>query len=511
MEESNVQSTFEATSVAETSTLPPTPTTKSNYEVETSKSPAEESVASRIRSSISKSTPIEVADNNIGIIGVPKNLSPQQKNLSNISKIEHKFEQGYDSDGELPSFNMELIKGTQDFDEDAVILTTTATTEQSTKDPSSQSSTTYVHVPISDEEIKKFKNKELRDELKKRDCLTNGKKAELIERLKNALANKKPVVPLEEQKRKSRNEKTNNNNNACDFFSPTAYWDELFPLDEIVDKPANPTFSQPRAPTIEERDAGFVPVKHNFKEVFDRPVFKAKREEIELGRNNTLKLNHDRSIKRHTVSRVEGGVNPTMMDRFQLNTKSTPTDYMEIFLPFEKNRYFSNKKELISISQLRDFTNRKAFLAGAGDSCYQDFRQFTSKEIQQHLGIYMLNGISPAPRIKLKFKPQRDDKVHGNDFVYKSFGPNTERRHKHFKAFFSVQNPLIDPIALTWIGNDNNNKLHLPSKRKRDGSVSDSVSQITIDFSITTGRSGEKRRCARISDDALQPNGGLCI
>ena len=112
MEESNVQSTFEATSVAETSTLPPTPTTKSNYEVETSKSPADESVASRIRSSISKSTSIEAADDNIGIIGVPKNLSPQQKNLSNISKIEHKFEQGYDSDGELPSFNMELIKGT---------------------------------------------------------------------------------------------------------------------------------------------------------------------------------------------------------------------------------------------------------------------------------------------------------------------------------------------------------------------------------------------------------------
>ena len=201
MEESNVQSTFEATNMAETLTLPPTPTTKNNCEVETSKSPAEKSVASRTRSSISKSTPIEAADDNIGIIEVPKKLSPQQKNLSNIYKIEHKFEQGYDSDGELPSFNMELIEGTQDFDEDAIIPSTTATTEQSTGDPSSQSPTTYFHIPISDEQIKKFKNKELRDELKKRECSTNGKKADLIEQLKTALFNKKPVVPLEEQKR----------------------------------------------------------------------------------------------------------------------------------------------------------------------------------------------------------------------------------------------------------------------------------------------------------------------
>ena len=57
-----------------------------------------------------------------------------------------------------------------------------------------------------------------------------------------------------------------------------------------------------------------------------------------------------KKYKKNIYLEVDGGVNPRMMGRFQLNTKSTPTDYMEIFLPFEKNRYSSTKKELISIS-----------------------------------------------------------------------------------------------------------------------------------------------------------------
>jgi hypothetical protein len=44
----------------------------------------------------------------------------------------------------------------------------------------------------------------------------------------------------------------------------------------------------------------------------------------------------------------------------------------------------------------------------------------------------------------LKMRPQWKDKVHGNDYVFNSFGPNAERHHCHFKAFFAVQNPTIN-------------------------------------------------------------------
>ena len=59
-------------------------------------------------------------------------------------------------------------------------------------------------------------------------------------------------------------------------FSDDAYWQNLIPLEDVVPEPENPSFSQPRAPTIEEKDAGFVPVKHNFDETFERPKFEGK-------------------------------------------------------------------------------------------------------------------------------------------------------------------------------------------------------------------------------------------
>jgi hypothetical protein len=33
--------------------------------------------------------------------------------------------------------------------------------------------------------------------------------------------------------------------------------------------------------------------------------------------------------------------------------------------------------------------------------------------------------------------------VNGSDTCYVSFGLNSERRHKHFRCFFAVQNPLL--------------------------------------------------------------------
>ena len=42
-----------------------------------------------------------------------------------------------------------------------------------------------------------------------------------------------------------------------------------------------------------------------------------------------------------------------------------------------------------------------------------------------------------------KFRPDHVDEVHVNNFIYNSFGSNAERRHRYFKAFFSLQDPSI--------------------------------------------------------------------
>ena len=44
-------------------------------------------------------------------------------------------------------------------------------------------------------------------------------------------------------------------------FASGAFWRVLDPDEEVAEEPLNKTFKKPRAPTIEERDAEFIPVK----------------------------------------------------------------------------------------------------------------------------------------------------------------------------------------------------------------------------------------------------------
>ena len=101
---------------------------------------------------------------------------------------------------------------------------------------------------------------------------------------------------------------------------------------------------------------------------------------------------------------------------------------------------------MVSFELLTKWTNLKATLAGAGKggTYYTGFVTFSVEEICEHVALYVFHGISPSPMIDFKFRYQHKDKVHGNYFIHRSFGPNAERHHKHFKAFFSCQNPAID-------------------------------------------------------------------
>ena len=87
----------------------------------------------------------------------------------------------------------------------------------------------------------------------------------------------------------------------------------------------------------------------------------------------------------------------------------------------------------------------KSKLAGAGEggSCYYDWKPFSARELRQHFGLYLFNGLAPSPRVEQKFKPQSQDPVHGNEFIYHTFGPNSERCHRRFKTFLAIQDSAI--------------------------------------------------------------------
>jgi Transposase IS4 len=81
--------------------------------------------------------------------------------------------------------------------------------------------------------------------------------------------------------------------------------------------------------------------------------------------------------------------------------------------------------------------------AGQKGYPYSDYAPFTIDEIKKHLAIYIMNGLSPSPRVDMKFNTQSVDEINGKYLVFRYFGTNALRKHKHFKAFFSIQDPRI--------------------------------------------------------------------
>ena len=392
--------------------------------------------------------------------------SPQQLNLPNITRREARFEDGYDSDGEIEPFNDVFeVEGPQDFDEDAVLemaappTVTEAVVEGNTNvPPPPPAAGPPIHIPIEDTALQKMSKPDLIHELKIRGQMAKKawNKATLMRGLLIALKDKKVVCGIIEQNRNKgiRGGKDKEaGNEVGKTFASTAKWRVLTPNEEVAEEPANDTFHLPRAPTIDERDTKYVPVKHNFDEIIDIPVFKGMVDRPERYANGTTKLNRDGSTKKERTLRNHGSIRPEFVKKHNITPSTRPDEFVRLFLPFKKNMV--DGKEMVSLELFTKWTNMKAILAGAGEggTCYRDFHPFTVEEIQQHLGLYVFNGVAPSPRIELKFKPQRDDKVHGNDFIARSFGMNAERRHKHFKAFFATQNPVINPPSRKFFPN----------------------------------------------------------
>ena len=390
--------------------------------------------------------------------------SPDQRDLSKLIEMEDKFDDGYDSDGAIgPFWECLEEEGLQDYDEEEMteVASTTEvlpdeqeTENACTSEPDREEKEEcmaevlepkpppMVHLPIETDVLKGMKVPELKLELKKRGQPVGGNKSVLQRRLEVALSKKLPVINNGETTSKKKFLAKKKTATGISAFAEGAYWKVLTPKDELVEEPLNATFRNPRAPTIEERDAQLVPMKHDFDIKIDRPPFLGTVDKVVMtkGRRGSV-------LKKETknVERRKGCVDPKFVEKYGLDKNTTPSAYMDLIFPYKKN--VIDGKEMLSFEQLMRWTNMKAHLSGAGKGGvqYRDFKDFTIEELRQHVGIYILHGLSPSPRLEYKMKPQGHDKIHGNDFVYRSLGQNAERRHRHFKAFFSCQNPAIEP------------------------------------------------------------------
>jgi hypothetical protein len=131
-----------------------------------------------------------------------------------------------------------------------------------------------------------------------------------------------------------------------------------------------------------------------------------------------------------------------MVKKNKLTNKSKPLEWFEALLPLKRNA--NDPASLVTINEWTTYSNKKAMLANAGAAggVYYDWKPFSPKEVQKFLALYIFQGLSPSPQMKMKFLPQHEDPINGSDMCFKVFGRNSDRRHKMFKAFFSCQDPL---------------------------------------------------------------------
>ena len=274
---------------------------------------------------------------------------------------------------------------------------------------------------------------ELRTELKKRGIKITGlKKAELVAKLNDAIEKNVPLVEELPQKEAE--------NLAGDVFSPRAYWEELPCEGEFIDENIPNGF---RAPTVPLGENAAVR-KRNYKQKFNRMVFTGIAEFPKRTRNKSISRKKDGSIIFEKRAHTETEVKMSFVRAHNLNVDSSPVHWFQAFLPISNNE---KGVTTYSMQNALMWTNMRATMEAAGiGGKYSDFKSFTLPELMQHIGLYLLQALSPCPQIEMKFYSQSADPVNGNDFVSTSFGGKpsiSQRRHRHFKAFFASNNPTI--------------------------------------------------------------------
>ena len=293
---------------------------------------------------------------------------------------------------------------------------------------------------ITDENIDKMKVSELRVELERRGMSKNGLKAVLIQRLKEAVSQKVPLLTDRPDDEVA--------NNAGDGFDGGAFWQLLEPegpeLDESCMEVDGVRF---RAPTTTELEHNSNhpdrPKKRNYSATFDRSPFVSHQQLLpEKNLRGRFRKDNKGNFKYSKQTTTETIPNIEFLHSHGINLQSHPAQWFDIFFPRKRER--TTHPKAVTFDELTGWTNTKALMqnAGVGGGKYKNFKNFSSQELMSHLSLYMLHGISPSPQVDLKFKCHQDDPVNGSDLCFEVFGKAGVTRHKEFKAFFSATDPI---------------------------------------------------------------------
>jgi hypothetical protein len=377
---------------------------------------------------------------------------PETIGLRAISCLnEDAHDMGYDSDGELGPFFDAVLHEVQwdDYDEQPYV-----NIEEQPQDDTAPAPATAMAPPqLSESDIRRMKVAELRKELKSRRQSVNGAKDVLVQRLL-ACSHLPPSNDMAIGA-------VANDNQPMDTLHHGVKWRLLEPDATPLEEPSR--MRSLVAPTAHAAGATTEAKKYNYLETFDRDPFTATSKTWVRNNNGTLKI--DRNTNEpvlHTEIHENGRPKWSFLKENNLTVDSHPAEWFFSLLP-EKKKHF-HPVNVATMEGWTMYSNLKAMLAQAGTSIYKGFEPFTTADTKRYIGLMMLHGLAPSPRMSYKFRSQASDPVNGNDLVSESFGKNAEKRLKMWKLFFGVQDPRkatpsrkthpnwkIDPF-LTWMG-----------------------------------------------------------
>ena len=153
--------------------------------------------------------------------------------------------------------------------------------------------------------------------------------------------------------------------------------------------------------------------------------------------------------------RKRGGPNSEFLKKHALDENSHPMDWFNALLPMtpkdnqekaHKANVKGDRKSQFSVSNWAAYTNAKAKLVNAGKKgcIFEDrWKDLEPEDVMMMMGIYIIDGLAPSPKLIQKMQPQSKQRTHGNDFISSNIGPMYEQKHANFRHFFGCQDPLL--------------------------------------------------------------------
>jgi len=309
--------------------------------------------------------------------------------------------------------------------------------------------------PAGDNDVMCMLVAQLRDALKKRGRGSHGKKGNLQDCLKEAICLNVSVTLGNDVARR---------HESMASLDVTAKWELLTWCDNLVPEPEN-SYTNLRPPT--ERNAALNP-KYGFIETFNCIPFTGTTEKMQYCRPEGRSVHRSRGEKRKqrtdswhsrptmpVATRKLGGPSTDFLRRYGLDENSHSMDWITAFMPLtpENNKedpavvnVKGDRHTKFAVSNWTAYSNTKAMMVGAGDEC-QIFagkhRPFTNQDIMTMLGVYILDGLAPSPKLVQKMQPQSKSPTHDNDRIADTIGPGYQQKHRSFRHFFATQDPLM--------------------------------------------------------------------